>query len=253
MLDRLMRRAVFADADAVMGENINGRLLHQTGQTKCRPLIIRKDEKRRNIRTQFAQRHAVGNRTHRIFANAEMKISAVIIAFLKIAAVFDQRFGRGRQIRGATHEPGNLRGDGIQNFAVRFAAGETFRIRRENRQRLFPAGRNFTILQHLKLLCEIRISRRIRGEFFIPFRFKLPAFTEALFAVAFDFSGHKKFFIRIPAINFFGGADFFFTQRLTVRAMRVLFGGTAIRNVAVDDNQRRALIFFQRRLHRAFQ
>ena len=48
-----------------------------------------------------------------------------------------------------------------------------------------------------------------------------------------------------PAVDDFGEADLFFAQGLAVRFLGVLAMGRAIADVAVNDDQRRALGLFQ--------
>ncbi len=54
MLDRLMRRAIFAKPDRVMRENIDDLHFRKTGKPNRRPHVIRKAHERAAIRNQPA-------------------------------------------------------------------------------------------------------------------------------------------------------------------------------------------------------
>ena len=57
------------------------------------------------------------------------------------------------------------------------------------------------------------------------------------------FFRHQKFRLFGPSIIFLCQADFFFTERLTMRAMRVLFVRRTKSNMTINNNQRRPGIF----------
>src|SRR5215831_16384335 len=54
--------------------------------------------------------------------------------------------------------------------------------------------------------------------------------------------GNKKLCVLRPAVEFLGRANFFFAERFTVRGVGVLLLGRAIANMAIHDDQRRAIV-----------
>ena len=81
MLDRLMRRAVFAEADRIMRHHIDGAHAHQRRKPDRRPAVIGEDQEGAAIGNDAAmQRHAVHRRRHAVLADAVMDIAAGKIA-----------------------------------------------------------------------------------------------------------------------------------------------------------------------------
>jgi len=76
LLDRLMRRSVLAVAHGVVGEDEDGRQLHDGGQPDGRPGIVAEDEKGCPEGAQLRQRQPVDDRRHGVLADAEMEVSA---------------------------------------------------------------------------------------------------------------------------------------------------------------------------------
>ena len=81
LLDRLVRRAVLAQADAVMGQHVDDALAHQRGQADRRAHVVGEDEEGAGVGDQAAmQRHAVGGRGHAVLAHAVMDVAAGEVA-----------------------------------------------------------------------------------------------------------------------------------------------------------------------------
>ena len=49
MLDRLVRRSIFAKADGVVGHHVDNPLAHQCGEANCRTAVIGKYQKRAGV------------------------------------------------------------------------------------------------------------------------------------------------------------------------------------------------------------
>ncbi len=101
MLDGLMCRAVFAHADAVMGEDPDGTQVRDGGHTQCRPQIVRENEEgcaKRDHPTVVG--HAVDDRAHPVLAHAKVEVAS----FVRIAPFLG---GAGK--RGATGQPRDRR------------------------------------------------------------------------------------------------------------------------------------------------
>ncbi len=73
MLDRLVRRAVFAEADRIMRHYIDDALVHQRREADRRAAIIGKDEESARIGNEaLMERNAVHGCRHAVLANAVM-------------------------------------------------------------------------------------------------------------------------------------------------------------------------------------
>ena len=78
MLDRLMRRTVFAESDGVMRHHMDDADAHQRRQPDRGTAVVGKGEKRAAIGDKAAmQRDAVHRRRHGVLADAVMDIAAV--------------------------------------------------------------------------------------------------------------------------------------------------------------------------------
>jgi hypothetical protein len=119
MLDRLMRRAIFAQPDRVVRENVQHRLVHDAGQTHRRAHVIREDEERSAVWPQSGQRQSIADRRHRMFANAKMKIASAVGIGTELAELVTLHHGviRGRQIRRAADEPREVLANRVQQLA----------------------------------------------------------------------------------------------------------------------------------------
>ena len=118
MLDRLMSRAVFAQSDAVMREDIDDLLFHQRRQPNRRAHVIRENEECSAIRNKAAmQRDAVHDCAHAMLADAEAEIPPAEISRLNVAIPFQIGVIRGRKVCRAADQRGNHFGNGIQDLS----------------------------------------------------------------------------------------------------------------------------------------
>ena len=75
MLNGLMGRAVFANADGIVRHDIGEGQFHERGQTHCRFAVIGEYEEGCAIRLHTAvQLHTVCNRRHCVFTNTEVHV-----------------------------------------------------------------------------------------------------------------------------------------------------------------------------------
>ena len=81
VLDRLVGRAVLAEADRVVRPDVGDRQLHQRGQPHRRAHVVAEDQERAAVRAGAAvQRDAVEDRAHAVLADAEVQRAAVLVA-----------------------------------------------------------------------------------------------------------------------------------------------------------------------------
>src|SRR5437763_1481453 len=74
MLDGLMRRAVFTEADRIMREHINDGSMHDRRYSQRRSHVIGEYKERGAERPQSAERQAVADRGHAVLADAGGKM-----------------------------------------------------------------------------------------------------------------------------------------------------------------------------------
>ena len=143
VLDRLVGWSVFSDTNGVVGEDVDHGNFHQRTQPEGRPYVVAEDEKSRAVGSDFDQAETVQDRPHRMFAYAEVQVSAGIVRGLEIAASVEGEsgLGGGSQVGGATDQPGHVLPDGIQHLAGRFSGGKALGIGREAGKILVPALR----------------------------------------------------------------------------------------------------------------
>ena len=80
-----MGRAVFADANAVVREDVNHRQVRERGEADRRAAVVGEDEERRAARAEDTVRgDAVHDRTHAVLADAETDVATCAVAGLEV-------------------------------------------------------------------------------------------------------------------------------------------------------------------------
>ena len=103
-----MRRAVLAEPDRVVGEHEDRRKRHQRRQPYRPAHVVTEREERGPVTPQVMERHAVDDRPHRVLADTEVEVPALVRVRLDAARVGDQRERRRRQIRRAADQLGHV-------------------------------------------------------------------------------------------------------------------------------------------------
>jgi hypothetical protein len=141
MFDGLVRRAVFAQADGVVCEDVDHALVHERRQTDGGATVVGEDEEGAPVRDDPAvQGHAIHDRAHRVLAHAEVHVASLIAAGRESADVFQHRQVRATEVGRAADEFGDLRRQRIEHDARGVAAGDVPVLGGEGRERLLPAG-----------------------------------------------------------------------------------------------------------------
>ena len=110
MLDRLVRRAVFAEPDRIVRHHIDDALLHDRAEPDRRARIVGEHQERAAIGDQpLVQRHAVHDRRHAVLADAVAHVAPGAVGVGE-----GQRFGRIGEVRAgevgrAAHRLGHRR------------------------------------------------------------------------------------------------------------------------------------------------
>src|SRR5215510_7750307 len=76
VFDGLVRGAVFAETDGVVGENENDRQLHQSGEADGRLVVIAEIEEGPAEWTQATESHPAHSSAHGVFADAVVNVAA---------------------------------------------------------------------------------------------------------------------------------------------------------------------------------
>ena len=164
LLDRLVGGAIVADADRVMGKDIDDRNLHERAEADRRLHIVGENEEARAVGADLRQGEPIQDRAHGVLADSEMKISpARIVAFHVARALKGQAcLGRGGEVSRASNQPGIVRRNRVEDLARRVAAGQSLGIRRENREIRIPAVRRLALGHALDLVGKIGMDVPIR-------------------------------------------------------------------------------------------
>eukprot|EP01093_Parvamoeba_rugata_P012201 TRINITY_DN3508_c0_g1_i1.p2 TRINITY_DN3508_c0_g1~~TRINITY_DN3508_c0_g1_i1.p2 ORF type:complete len:473 (-),score=65.66 TRINITY_DN3508_c0_g1_i1:978-2396(-) len=122
-----MRWAIFAQADGVVGEHIDGALFHQRGHAHGVTAVLHKDQEGSAVRYEAAmQGDAVHNGCHAEFANTVVNVVTAGVFFGQwLTAIPDGEVGA-RQVGRATQQFRQHRAIGVQGVLGRLAAGNSF-------------------------------------------------------------------------------------------------------------------------------
>ena len=163
LLDRLVGRAVFADADRVVREDVDDRDLHERRQADRHPAVVAEDQEAGAERPHLDQRHAVHDGPHGVLADAEVEVAAAVAAGLEIAGPFEGHVGLGRrgQVGGAADQPGDVLGDRVEHLARRGARGQPLGVGGEDRQVLVPAVGELAVLDSIELVGQVGMLRLV--------------------------------------------------------------------------------------------
>ena len=238
MLHRLVGRAVFADADGVVREDVDHSLLHERGHTHGVARVVAEHEKGADVRNHAAvQRHAVGNRAHAEFAYAVADVIAYALGrdgdgLLVIGEI------RSSQVRRTTNHFWQRRAEKFERVLCGFTRGD------------FLVDGNRSINSRLQNVSVIRrqligqttfqfwFSNRVR---LVPFGF-LRCTGRLCIKSGIRLGGHFKRRQR-PAQIGAGRGDFVAHDGSAVRISRAVFVRRAVTDVGLADDERRARRF----------
>ena len=176
-----------------------------------------------------------------MLANAEVEVASAVIIGLEVAGAIEGEpcLGGRSQVGRTAEQPGNILCDRVECLRRRVAGGEAFGVGRECGQVLVPACGQLASLHEFDLLRQFRIILLVLREHHFPLHAQLFASLAYAFGKVLAHTvRHQELSVFRPAVNAFRQTDFLFTECLTVRFLRVLFIGSAERDVAVNDDQR---------------
>src|SRR5258708_40158416 len=94
-----------------------------------------------------------------MLTDAEMHIATAVVLRAEIAGTFEghARFGRRREIGGASDQPRQIWRNFVEHLPRRIAAGDALWVGREHRDVLVPSRRQLALLNLFALLGEVRM------------------------------------------------------------------------------------------------
>jgi len=123
--DGLMSGAVFADADGVVGEDINDGEVGESGDANGAAAVVGEDEESGAAGAEESIiGEAVEDAAHAVFADAEADIATVAIGGIEVFGGGDVIEGGAIEIGAAADEIGDGVGDGLEDIASGFAGGD---------------------------------------------------------------------------------------------------------------------------------
>ena len=221
LLDRLMGRTVFAEADGIVRHDEDRPDLHHRRQADRRAAVVREAQEGAAVGDQAAvQRDAVHGRGHAVLAHAVMHVGAVVFAGLDLDHALGLGVVRGRQIGRASQQFRNRGGQMVEHGAAG-GAGRHFLAARDElgagrRDGLLPVGRQLAVVAALEFGAQF--GRR-RLDAVRPGHAGRAALCADLAPLAQQRLGdHER--RRIPAEDLPRAGDFLFAGRVAVGLLR---------------------------------
>ena len=228
------------------------RDLHQRGQPDRAAGVVREDEEARPERPQLREREAVRDRRRGELAHAEMEVPAGAIVGGEVARAVERqpRLRRRSQIGGAADEPGHGLRDGVQHLARGVTARDALRVG------VVPGDARVPAVRERPPLHAARSRRRARERGPVLLEQRLPVRRASRPRAPMPSakcsttpSGTRKSGVLGPAVEPFRRLHAVRPERLAVCLRRVL-DRRAVPDVAVHDDQGRALVLGAERLER---
>src|SRR6202795_3571808 len=251
LFDRLVSRPIFADPDRVVREDIDDGDFHERREPDRRTHIVAEDQEARAKGPNLGQCHAVENRAHRVLTNAKVQIAPAVVRGSKVAGSLECKpsFGGRRQIGGSTHHPRHLTRNRIQHLGGSVPPGYTLYVGWKVVQIPVPPFGQFAPLHLIKMQRQFRVLAGVLEKHFLPAQTQLgTAFADSVLEVLSYPFGNVEFCIFRPTIIPLGQVDFLFTEWLAMGSAGVLLVGSAVSNVAVNNDQSRPIIGVQESL-----
>jgi hypothetical protein len=237
-------------------EDVDRRHFEDRSEPDRRLQVVAEREERRAERAELREREAVQNGRHRVLPDAEMHVAPARRRPTEIAGAFERETSLGRrcEICGAADEPRYVARDRVLNFRGGFSTPEALRVGLERRQVAVPAAGQVAPLHPIELVRELRVIASIAGQHRRPRLAELTAAcADAATEVIDDAVGHEELRVLGPTIGPLGEPDLLLTERLTVSGVRVVLVRRSPADVAVDDDESRAIGAGLERLERAVE
>ena len=124
LLDRLVGRAVLAQADRVVGEDVDHRQVHQRRQAHRALHVVEEVEERGAERAQPVAVEPVHDRAHAVLAHAVVHVAPGVVVARDRAAVVDQRERGGLEVGRAADQVRDLLRGPLDHLLRGLAGGD---------------------------------------------------------------------------------------------------------------------------------
>src|SRR5437868_6476297 len=180
-----------------------------------------------------------------MFADAEMQVASAVVFRAEVTGAVEgeSRLRRGREIGRSADQPRHILCDCIQNLGGRVAARYSLGIGGKNGNVFIPSIGKLTALHLVEIIGELRIFLPVLLELLTPCKARFaPTFPDSGLEVVHHTVGHQKLRVFWPSVISLRQLDFAFAERLTVGAAGILLVGSSVADVAVDNDQRWAVV-----------
>ena len=256
LFDRLVRRPVLAQRQAVVREYMDDVQTGERGEADRRSHVIRKRQEGGAVGNKASVcGKTVDDAAHSVFAHAEMQVAAGVAARvvrvttvirglcrrsrgIKIAELLQVGVRRWVEVGRATEERRQCLGEGVHHLAAGDAGGHPFFVSGENGQLGIPGFRQFAAQPTVELGSEFGEVGGVGGEALFPVVFgDLPEFL-CFTEMGQRLIRHQKLFVRRPAELGFGAPHIVFPERRSVRVERVLYRRSEAQMRGDEDERR---------------
>ena len=243
VLHGLVRGAVLAHRDAVVGEHVDHRKLHQAGQANGGAHVVGEHQKRAAVGPQAAvQGHAGDNGAHGVFPDAEPDVPSFWSVLLKNLRTVDEGLVGRRQIGGTAHQVEDLSRDGVQDLAGGRPGGDRGGADEIGNLGI-PAVGQFAVHELLVLLGQLGIFFRVAIKELLPCLFGFSPFFDAFAENVAGVVADAEILVFGAAQVLLGQTYLFGAQRRAVGVGTVLLVGAAVGDMGpeLQNDQRRSL------------
>ena len=237
LLDRLVGRAVLAEPDRIVAEDVDHREPAQRREADRRSHVVGEDEEGRSHRPHAAvQRQPVQDRAHGVLTDAEVHVARARAARGHVAAILDYDIGRGCEISGPTHQLGELRRQGVHDLARRGARGLRV-LGRKLGESVVPTVRQPTGKAPLQLGGEVGVRLAVGVVLRLPLGFEPGPPLPRAAPLRQGRVGHVERFEARPAQMLLGEPHLRFAERGAVGLGGILLVRAAEGDVGADDHE----------------
>ena len=237
----LVSRTIFTQANGVVGEHIDGALLHQRGHAHGVAAVLHEDQEGSAVRHEAAmQGDAVHDGSHTEFANTVINVVTAGVFFgQRLAAIPDGEVGA-RQVGRATQQFRQHRAIGVQGVLGRLAAGDRFAfvlaLLNIRLGLLGEVRRQFSGHTTLELSGQLRFSLFVGGKRLLPLSLCGGAFFTGIPGTI-NFRRNLEGTVA-PTQLLTGQCNFVLSQRCAVTGFgALLVGGTKTNNGLAADQR----------------
>ena len=221
VLNRLVSRSVFPDANGIVGHDVDGAGARQGGDSHRGSGVIGEDKEGRAIgdETRRVQRNTVGDSRHTVFTNAISDIAFRRRVLLEVTKLLHQGHVGRSKIGGTANKARNGTTQSVQGSLGVNSGRDALVFRRERRQRVSPASRQLTGGDGLVLSVVFRVLGSVRGLDLLPFGLQFRTLGAAVHGLLNGFWDFK--FTVLPVQVLTRGFGFVLAQRSAVHIVSV--------------------------------